>query len=201
VVDAITFRHPSRMSWRFDAPLAEQVRGHLMVRTIEEFEVADASRLHLDLTAIRFAGAHPGSELVTKGWAAELPAFVAALDTLRAQLPSRLVVVADSGLGYLGTLCALNTVGTRFVVPLRADTGWAQRFDTDPAARLDTLQTLDHVSAREQRLPAQKRTVWKGLLRPFPVTDDTGTHTTTCGWPTSGPAKRPPPSPRPANAP
>lgn len=147
-----------------------------MVRTIEEFAVADASRLHLDLTAIRFAGAHPGSELVTKGWAAELPAFVAALDTLRAQLPSRLVVVADSGLGYLGALCALNTAGTRFVVPLRADTGWAQRFDTDPAARLDTLQTLDHVCTREQRLPAQKRTVWKGLLRPFPVTDDTGTH-------------------------
>jgi hypothetical protein len=56
-----------------------------MVRTIEEFAVADASRLHL--TAIRFVGAHPGSELVTKGWAAELPAFVAALDTLRAQLP------------------------------------------------------------------------------------------------------------------
>jgi transposase len=189
------------------APLAEQVRGHLMVRTIEEFAVADASRLHLDLTAIRFAGAHPGSALVTKGWAAdrtigrqvktlqattksgvpvyfrphrgsasELPAFVAALDTLRAQLPPGLVVVADSGLGYLGTLCALNTAGTRFVVPLRADTGWAEKFDTDPVARLDTLQTLDHVCAREQRLPAEARTVWKGLLRPLPVTDDTAAH-------------------------
>ncbi len=92
--------------------------------------------LHLDLTAIRFVGAHSGSELVTKGWAAdrtigrqvktlqattksgvpvyfrphrgsaaELPAFVTALDTLRAQLPPGLVVVADSGLGYLA-LCA-----------------------------------------------------------------------------------------------
>ncbi len=53
------------------APLAEQIRGHLMVATIEEFAVADASRLHLDLTAIRFAGAHPGSALVTTGWAAD----------------------------------------------------------------------------------------------------------------------------------
>jgi hypothetical protein len=35
---------------------------------------------------------------------------------------------------------------------------------------------LDHVCTREQRLPARKRTVWKGLLRPFLVTDDTGTH-------------------------
>ncbi len=62
------------------------------------------------------------------------------------------------------------------MVPLRADTGWAEKFDTDPVACLDTLQTLDHVSAREQCLPADQRTVWKGLLRPFPVTDDTGTH-------------------------
>ena len=102
---------------------------------------------------------------------------MAALDTLRAQLPPGLVVVADSGLGYLANLCALDTAGTRFVVPLRADTGWAQRFDADPDAALDTLHTLDYVSHREQRLPAERRTVWKGLLRPFPVTDDdTGHH-------------------------
>jgi hypothetical protein len=38
-----------------------------------------------------------------KSSANELPAFTAALDTLRAQLPAGLVVVADSGLGYLAT--------------------------------------------------------------------------------------------------
>lgn len=187
------------------APVAEQVRGRVLLATIDRFAVADASRLHLDLTAIRFSGAYPGSELVTKGWAAdrtigrqvktlqattnsgvpvyfrphrgsasELPAFVAALEALRAQLPPGLVVVADSGLGYLANLCAFDTAGTRFVVPLRADTGWADRFDADPGAALDTLQPLDYVSTREQHLPAQARTVWKGQLRPFPVTDDTG---------------------------
>jgi hypothetical protein len=185
------------------APVAEQVRGHLMLATISKFAVADASRPHLDLTAIRFVGTHQDSTLVTKGWAAdrtvgrqvktlqattrsgvpvyfrahqgsssELPAFVAALDTPRAQLPAGLVVVADSGLGYLANLCALDTAGTRFVVPLRADTGWARRFDADPVAALDALQPLDYVSGREQRLPTEARTVWKGLLRPFPVTDE-----------------------------
>jgi len=187
------------------APVAERVRSALLLATIEKFAVADASRLHLDLTAVRFAGQHAGSALVDKGWSAdrsigrqvktlqattktgvplyfrphkgsanELPAFTAALDTLRAQLPPGLVVVADSGLGYLGNLCALDDAGTRFVVALRADTGWAARFDDDPTASLETLQPLDHVSAREQHLPPTDRTVWKGALRPFPVIDDTG---------------------------
>jgi len=53
------------------APVAEQVRGQLMLATISKFAVADASRLHLDLTAIRFVGTHQGSALVTKGWAAD----------------------------------------------------------------------------------------------------------------------------------
>lgn len=187
------------------APVAERVRSRLLLATIEKFPVADASRLHLDLTAVRFVGQHAGSALVAKGWSAdrsigrqvktlqattktgvplyfrphkgsanELPAFTAALDTLRAQLPPGLVVVADSGLGYLANLCALDGAGTRFVVPLRADTGWSTRFDDDPEASLEALQPLDYVSAREQRRRAADRTVWTGVLRPFPVTDDTG---------------------------
>src|ERR1019366_2575983 len=39
-------------------------RGQLMLRAVGEFAVADASRLHLDLTAVRFAGHYGGSELV-----------------------------------------------------------------------------------------------------------------------------------------
>ncbi|MBP2320088.1 transposase [Kibdelosporangium banguiense] len=189
------------------APVAEQVRCQLLLRAIETFAVADASRLHLDLTAVRFAGRHTDSALVAKGWAAdrsfgrqvktlqattttgvslyfrphkgsanELPAFTAALDALRACLPAGLVAVADSGLGYLTTLCALDTAATRFVVPLRADTGWAQRFRAD-AGTLDALAELDYRSQREQHLPPDRRTVYKGLLRPFTVTDrQTGQH-------------------------
>jgi hypothetical protein len=188
------------------AKVAEDVRGQLMLTAIRRFPAADASRLHLDLTAVRFTGSYPGSDLVAKGWAAdrtiarqvktlqatvpsgvalyfrphkgsanELPAFMAALETLAAALPPGLIVVADSGLGYLENLCAADTAGVRFVVPLRADTGWAARFTADVSAGLDALQVLDHVSYRERDLPAARRTIWKGLLVPFPATAADGT--------------------------
>src|SRR6266536_222527 len=188
------------------APVAEQVRGELAL-TAARTGGADLSRLHLDLTAVRFAGAYEHSALVEKGWAAdrsigrqirtlqastvdgipvyyrphkgsksELVGFAEAMERLRTLAPPGLVVVADSGLGYLRHLCAADRAGLRFVVPLRADTGWAARFTAD-VGDLDTLVDLPHVSQREQRLPAEQRTRWKGLLRPYPVIDpDTKTN-------------------------
>jgi hypothetical protein len=190
------------------AKVAEDVRGQLMLTAVRRFPVADASRLHLDLTAVRFAGHYGGSDLVAKGWSAdrtiarqvktlqatapagvalyfrphkgsanELPAFAAAIEALAAALPPGLVVVADSGLGYLDHLCAADAAGVRFVVPLRADSGWAARFGAGVPGGLAALQVLDHVSCRERNLPEAQRTVWKGLLAPFPVDDpDTGHH-------------------------
>ncbi len=186
------------------APVAEQARGELMLAAAGGFPaIADASRLHLDLTAVRFAGAYEDSALVAKGWAAdrsigrqvkalaaatrsgvnvyfrphngsasELAAFTAAIETLAAALPPGLVIVADSGLGYTENLCAADARHVQFVAPLRADTGWAGRFDADagPLGGLAALERLDYVSYRERRLPPGKRTVWKGLLRPFPAT-------------------------------
>jgi hypothetical protein len=184
------------------APVAEQARGQLMLAAVREFPaVADASRLHLDLTAVRFAGAHEDSALVAKGRAAdrtiarqvktlqastpsgvalyfrphkgsasELPAFAAAIEALAAALPPGLVIVADSGLGYLEDLCKADTANVQFVVPLRADTGWAGRFTADVGGGPDSLPGLDYLSYRERDLAPARRTTWKGLLRPFPVT-------------------------------
>jgi Domain of unknown function (DUF4277) len=189
------------------AKVAEDVRGQLMLKAIRQFPgVADASRLHLDLTAVRFSGHYPGSDLVAKGWAAdrtiarqvktlqatvpsgaalyfrphngsssELPAFMAAIEALAAALPPGLVIVADSGLGYTENLCAADAASVRFVVPLRADTGWAARFRADVAGGLGALQVLDHVSWRERNLPSAQRTIWKGLLAPFPAVAKDGT--------------------------
>jgi len=189
------------------APRAEDLRGRLLLRAIERFDV-DASRLHLDLTAVRFSGRYERSTLVKKGWASdrtikrqvktlqaatptgvslyfrphqgatsELPAFMAAIETLAASLPPGLVVVADSGLGYLENLCAIDASGVSFVVPLRADTGWSQRFTDEVPAGLGALRRLAYCSQREQRLAPKDRTTWKGLLRPFPVTaEDGSTH-------------------------
>jgi hypothetical protein len=190
------------------APADGDVRGRLLLAAVGGFAVADASRLHLDLTAVRFAGAYEDSALVAKGWAAdrsigrqvkalqaatpagvsvyfrphkgsasELAAFTAAIETLAAALPPGLVIVADSGLGYAENLCAADAANVKFVAPLRADTGWAARFDADvgPLGGLAALAALDYVSCRERRLPPARRTTWKGLLHPFPVTSKDGT--------------------------
>jgi Domain of unknown function (DUF4277)/Transposase DDE domain len=185
------------------APVAERVRGELALAAASACRV-DLSRLHLDLTAVRFTGGYADSALVEKGWAAdrtvarqvktlqastpdgvavyyrphpgassELPCFTAALERLAAIAPPEVVVVADSGMGYLGTLCDADTAKLRFVVPLRADTGWAQRFRTDVGA-LHALPDLHHRSKRDRTRPAPDRPRYKGLLRGFDVIDDQG---------------------------
>jgi hypothetical protein len=189
------------------APASEDVRVRLLLKAVGEFAVADASWLHLDLTAVRFTGGYPGSAVAEKGWAAdrtigrqvktvqastpsgvgvyfrsrpgagsELPSFMAAIEALAGALPPDLVIVADSGLGYLENLCAADGKNVRFVAPLRADTGWKGRFHADvgPAGGLAALEVLDYISYRERRLPPGKRTTWKGLLRPVPVTSKDG---------------------------
>ena len=51
-------------------PVAEQVRGELALAAASRCS-ADLSRLHLDMTAVRFTGGYTGSALVAKGWAAD----------------------------------------------------------------------------------------------------------------------------------
>ena len=184
------------------APAGEQVRGALALSAACRCG-ADLSRLHLDMTAVRFTGGYAGSALVEKGWAAErtiarqvktmqvctragvavyyrghpgasseAPCFAEALERIRELAPPGVVCVADSGLGYLGKLCAADAKGLRFVVPLRADTGWAGWFAADVAVVLAALERLEHCSARERRLPEHQRTVFKGVLHEREVTDD-----------------------------
>lgn len=187
------------------AHVAEDVRGALLLAALERFPGVAATRLHLDLTTVRFAGAYEDSSLVAKGWGsdrrvarqvrtlqastpdgvalywrphkgstAELTALGQALERLQQLLPPGLVVVADSALGHHKNLCAADRAGVRFVVPLRASTGWTGAFDRD-VGDVDALVDLDHVSQREQHLPPHQRTRWRGLLRDYPVTDpDTG---------------------------
>src|SRR6266702_2571225 len=182
------------------------IAGWASSAAVRGFAVADASRLHLDLTAVRFTGSYAGSALVEKGWSAdrtiarqvktvqatvpagvpvyfrphhgaagEPPAFMAAIEELAAALPPGLVIVADSGLGHLENLCAADAANVRFVVPLRADTGWADRFTASVDGGLAALAPLDYASWRERHLPPSRRTRWTGLLAPFPVTSEDGT--------------------------
>src|SRR6266498_998985 len=183
------------------APVVEDVRARTLLATLERFEV-EASRLHLDLTAVRFAGAYLDSALVAKGWAAdrtvgrqvralfattaqgvtlyarpqkgsqaELDGIAAALEALRRLCPPGLVTVIDSAAGNLKTLAAIDRQKLRFVVPLRADNGWAVCFDVDLSGGIDSLPELDHVAQREQHLPSQLRTRYRGQLVDYPAVD------------------------------
>jgi hypothetical protein len=186
------------------APVAESVRGAMMLAAIDHFG-ADAARLHLDLTTLTVCGAYPGSDLVGKGWnssrqvqrqvrvlaasnntgvplyvrphpgnAAELTCLGQAMDNLARLLPPGLLVVADSALGHVKNLCEADRAGLKFIVPLRASTGFFDRFLADVGHQ--GLRPVRYVSRREQHLPAGQRTHYRGALRTFTVTDSqTGT--------------------------
>jgi Transposase DDE domain len=109
------------------------------------------------------------------GGSNEAPWFTDTLERIRELAPPGVVCVIDSGFGHLSKLCAADAKGLRFVVPLRADTGWAGWFAADVADGLTALARLDHCSARERRLLEHERTVWKGVLRHREIDDpDTG---------------------------
>jgi len=184
------------------APVAEQIRGQLALAAAARC-AADLSRLHLDMSAVRFTGGYEGSALVAKGWAAdrsiarqiktmqvctragvtvyyrghpgasnEVPCFADTLERIRELAPPGVVCVIDTGFGHLNKLAAADAAGMRLVVPLRADTGWASWFGSDVPDGLAALPALQHCSQREQRLPADQRTTWKGVLRHRDITDD-----------------------------
>jgi hypothetical protein len=180
-------------------PHAEQLRGAVMLRAIERFGL-DAARLHLDLTALRVAGAYENSALIEKGWSAdgrvarqvrvlqatsaegvslylrpgagsasELAMIGRGLERLRELLPQGVLIVADSALGNIAPLCEADRGGLRFIAPLRAVTGFRERFVAEVGH--DALRPLRYVSERERRLPPTKRTRYRGVLVPFEVTD------------------------------
>jgi Domain of unknown function (DUF4277)/Transposase DDE domain len=105
---------------------------------------------------------HPGN-------AAELTCLGQAMDDLAKMLPPGLLVVADSALGHVKNLCDADRAGLKFIVPLRASTGFFDRFLTDVGH--DGLRPARYVSRREQRLPPHQRTRYRGALRDFTVTD------------------------------
>jgi transposase len=112
---------------------------------------------------------HPGASN-------ETPCFADTLERIRDLAPPGVVCVIDSGFGHLSKLCAADAAGMRFVVPLRADTGWAGWFGAEVPDGLAALPTLRHCSQREQPLPTDQHTTWKGVLRQRDIADDdTGT--------------------------
>ena len=180
---------------------SERVRGALAARAIDRFGL-DVGRLHVDLTTLRVAGAYEDSALVGKGWgsdrhvrrqvralqaatpdgvsvywrpdpgnASELALVGQSLQRLKALSGSAGLLVCDSACGNPKTLAQLHDAGLQFVVPLRASSGFQEKFTAEIGH--ESLTPLRYVAAREQRLPAQKRTQYRGCLRDWtlPIPD------------------------------
>jgi len=181
------------------AVYAEALRGTLAARAIERFGV-ESSRLHVDLTALRVAGAYEGSALIAKGWAqgqgverqvralqaassdgvslyvrpqpgnaAEVALVGQSLERLRELAGSGGLLILDAACGHPKTLCQIARSGLRFIVPLRVQTGFRERFLADVGH--DGLAALRYVSERQRALPAVLRTRYRGALRDWEVAD------------------------------
>ncbi|HEX3803195.1 MAG TPA: IS1634 family transposase [Solirubrobacteraceae bacterium] len=183
------------------AVYAEDLRSRVAAGAIERFGVT-AGRLHVDLTTVAVSGAYEHSALVAKGWAsdrrvarqvrtlqastpdgtvlysrpdpgnaAELTLVGASLERLLAISGQGLLIVCDSAMGQPKTMREIDQAGVRFVVPLRASAGFRERFLADVGHA--ALRPVRYVPEREQKLPAERRTVFKGALRGWdiPATD------------------------------
>src|SRR5207249_2698916 len=73
------------------------------------------------------------------------------------------LLILDSACGHPKTLCEIAHADLQFIVPLRAQTGFRERFLTDVGH--GELRALRYVSQREHKLPAQLRTRYRGALR------------------------------------
>ncbi len=78
-------------------------------------------------------------------------------------------MVCDSALGQPQPLCQIHRAGLRFIVPLKRNTGFAERYLSEIGP--EALAAIGHVAERERRLPAARRTQYRGALADWDVED------------------------------
>jgi transposase len=103
------------------------------------------------------------------GNAAELSLVGQAFERLLALSRPGLLIVCDSALGRPKTLCEIERAGLRFIVPLRASTGFRERYLAEFGPK--ALRPLDYVAERERELPEALRTRYRGALCDWPIED------------------------------
>jgi len=103
------------------------------------------------------------------GNASELTLVGAALERLLALSGPGLLIVCDSAMGQPKTLREIDHAGVRFIVPLRASTGFRERFVADVGHQ--GLRAVRYLAKREAGLPPRERTRYKGAIRDWELTD------------------------------
>jgi hypothetical protein len=79
------------------------------------------------------------------------------------------LLVCDSAVGQPRTLCQIQRAGLAFIAPLKASTGWRERYLEQVGS--GALRPLAYVSGRERRLAASERTRYRGAVRNWEVED------------------------------
>jgi transposase len=105
---------------------------------------------------------HPGES-------AELTCIGAALERLAKVLGRGLLICADSALGHVKNLCSADQAGLRFIVPLRATTGFGSRFLEEVGHH--GLKPVPYVCQRDRARPPRERPRYRGALRYWQVVD------------------------------
>ena len=103
------------------------------------------------------------------GNAAEVSLIAQSLERLSQLSGPGGLLILDSACGHPKTLCEIARAGLSFIVPLRAPTGFRERFLTDVG--WGGLGALRYVSQREQTLPPALRTKYRGALRDWELSD------------------------------
>jgi hypothetical protein len=103
------------------------------------------------------------------GNAAEVSLIAQSLERLRELSGPGGLLILDSACGHPKTLCEIARADLQFIVALRAQTGFRERFLTDVGT--DGLQALRYVSQRERALPSELRTRYRGALRDWELAD------------------------------
>jgi Transposase DDE domain/Domain of unknown function (DUF4277) len=103
------------------------------------------------------------------GNAAEVTLIAQSLERLRELAGAGGLLILDAACGQPKTLCQIARTGLSFIVPLRVQTGFRERFLADVGR--DGLRALRYVSQRERALPAKLRNRYRGALRDWEVGD------------------------------
>jgi hypothetical protein len=102
------------------------------------------------------------------GNASELALVGHSLERLKKLTGPAGLLVCDSACGSPKTLQQLHDADLQFVVPLRASSGFAEKFTREIGHA--SLRPLDYAAARERKLPSAQRTRYRGCLREWTLT-------------------------------
>jgi Domain of unknown function (DUF4277)/Transposase DDE domain len=131
-------------------------QGHGVARQVRALQATSADGVPL------YVRPDPGNS-------AEVALIGASLERLQALAGPAGLLVCDAACGHPKTLAQIARAGLRLIVPLRASTGFRERYlaDVGDAA----LRPLDYVAERQQDLPSAQRTRYRGALRDWQITD------------------------------